>query len=421
MLDEESKKDEQLLSDHPNLSAVALQSLRSTYPLQACRSAVSDAAERLRKSVEVTKGLSTRMDAAMSDLFFLRQPVEEIEEQMPHLDGTPLAEEPCVLALRDLIEQLEQIKIDCAAMLGAARESADSQRSEMLSVIEQRVLVEGAQVETVFATLLEPFEQLRSSLDDVLQRRARLLDSIAVEHTRFTDAKGAASAYPAREDFFRRLLNGADEMVALHAGFTEGIGFYTTTCKQLEQHNKDALHISDLREQDRKRLASPPAAPTTSAPPASSSATAAPHVTPSPYPSQPYNPAQPYNAAQPYTPVQPYAQPSPAPYPQSANNRPPPYSAATQAPRPAHPSVVQAYATPHQPPMATVTAVGGHSALPTVSSRPVAPPSARPASSAAPAPGKIACFQCRRHFGVPPGTKVVACPFCQSHNRVPGT
>ena len=46
--------------DHPNLSAVALQSLRSTYQ-QACRSAVSDAAERLRKSVEVTKGLSTRM------------------------------------------------------------------------------------------------------------------------------------------------------------------------------------------------------------------------------------------------------------------------------------------------------------------------------------------------------------------------
>ena len=58
MLDEESKKDEQLLSDHPNLSAVALQSLRSTYPLQACRSAVSDAAERLRKSAEGITGIS---------------------------------------------------------------------------------------------------------------------------------------------------------------------------------------------------------------------------------------------------------------------------------------------------------------------------------------------------------------------------
>ena len=26
----------------------------------------------------------------------------------------------------------------------------------------------------------------------------------------------------------------------------------------------------------------------------------------------------------------------------------------------------------------------------------------------------------KKHFGVPPQTSVVACPFCSSHNRVPG-
>ena len=36
------------------------------------------------------------------------------------------------------------------------------------------------------------------------------------------------------------------------------------------------------------------------------------------------------------------------------------------------------------------------------------------------APSKMACYSCKRHFGVPPNTSIAACPFCQTHNRVPG-
>ncbi len=44
------------------------------------------------------------------------------------------------------------------------------------------------------------------------------------------------------------------------------------------------------------------------------------------------------------------------------------------------------------------------------------PPIPQPASSI----NKIACHGCYKQFGVPPNVRVVACPFCGKHNRVPG-
>ena len=35
------------------------------------------------------------------------------------------------------------------------------------------------------------------------------------------------------------------------------------------------------------------------------------------------------------------------------------------------------------------------------------------------APPKIGCCNCRKVFAVPAGSKIVACPYCGTHNRVP--
>ena len=108
VLDEEGKRDEELLKELPTAN---LASMRSTYNLQMVRSSVTDASERLNKSVTVTSDLCARFDASLDKLAAITPSIEEIEHSMPHLDGTPLDQEPCVLALRSLIEQLEQIKV----------------------------------------------------------------------------------------------------------------------------------------------------------------------------------------------------------------------------------------------------------------------------------------------------------------------
>ena len=86
-----------------------------------------------------------------------------------------------------------------------------------------------------------------------------------------------------------------------------------------------------------------------------------------------------------YTPPQTYTPPTTRPPPPvvSADPPPPPYPGAAQAP----PLVAHA--------------------------RPMAAPPARRR------PDKMGCYQCGKVFGVPAGTDVIGCPFCQAHNRVP--
>lgn len=193
-----------------------------------------------------------------------------------------------------------------------------------------------------------------------------------------------------------------------HRGLTEGLGFYTKVRETFLAINRDAVRIADERQSERERLVKaasfgapavapvpPPPPPSHSAPPPHPSApqTAVPmpasHSQPAyaqqyaPQQAQPYQPAhaQPY-AARPYAqPQQAYAQPQQPhnPYTQQPYN---PY----QQQQPARPP--QAYAQPAQPARA--------------------------------APSRMMCYQCKKQFGVPPNTAIAACPFCQTHNRVPG-
>ena len=52
-------------------------------------------------------------------------------------------------------------------------------------------------------------------------------------------------------------------------------------------------------------------------------------------------------------------------------------------------------------------------------SRPQSAPQYAPVQASPRAPPKIMCYQCRRQFQVPAGSSIVACPYCQAHNRVP--
>ena len=166
---------------------------------------------------------------------------------------------------------------------------------------------------------------------------------------------------------------GAEEALELLSGFKEGAAFYTSVVRELSAVAEQAGRISDRRERERaafkKRAAAPPPPPPPSttggrAQVAAATAFMAPSNTPS--------------------------------YPGAASNTPvvgvrqsaaPSYAAAPSYPT-ATPYAPQYQAQPQRP---------------------------QPQS----APPKIGCCNCRKVFAVPAGSKIVACPYCGTHNRVP--
>ena len=196
MLKTESEKDQTLTDEVP---AANLSSMRSSMALTTCRSTVSAAAEKVKTANSVTKKLGTRLDAAMDDLTALTPSIHEIEAQMPHLDGTPLEEEPCVGALRTLLESLDQIKVDSAATLGSARQMADEQRNETerLGV----ALLGGGASSDVLTEAMGVFEGVQASLRALHARRETLLDEVGVQHDLLMRAQGAASNYTVRQEY----------------------------------------------------------------------------------------------------------------------------------------------------------------------------------------------------------------------------
>ena len=333
--------------------------------------------------------------------------------------------------LRMLIDQLEQIKVDSAATVGAARSMADEQKGD--ETIGEQLLRRGkgsdVPIETVLAEYMKPFSEVQAGLGALQARRAVLFEQVRKQHELFVRARGAASSFEARQAYFRTLLHGAEEVGELHAGLTEGRNFYQTIRAALKECVERAMEISDTRKDERRRLiaatkfgsgqstssgAQATAAAATTAAATSAAAMAAtasqrPQAAAAPAPplyssamSQPYNPAMPYANAPSY-PQQAYPQqPYPGqPYPQQAYPQQASASAFAQ-PAVAQPSYPQS--TPRAPQQPAVA----H-----------AQPARAQPQAASTAPKKIACYQCRQHFGVPPGSAVVACPFCRCHNRVP--
>ena len=174
---------------------------------------------------------------------------------------------------------------------------------------------------------------------------------------------------------------GAEEALELQSGFQEGAAFYISVVREISAVAEQAARISDRRERERaafKRFAANQAAVRAAAPPppppssttggraqvAAATAFMAPSNTPS-YPGAPSN-----------TPVVGVRQ-----------SAAPSYAAAPSYPT-ATPYAPQYQAQPQRP---------------------------QPQS----APPKIGCCNCRKVFAVPAGSKIVACPYCGTHNRVP--
>ena len=319
---------------------------------------------------ETTKKQGERLDAALEEIELLTHSMDEIEGKMPHLDGTPLEQEPCVKALRKLIEDLDQIKVDSAAQMVVLREKAEYQQKDASLGEELVQAVKGGggsrersidAVDEVLKRRMSEFEIIDADLGALHNRSLTLISQVDVQKKLFDKATAKAKSYGARQEYFKKLLHGAEELVELHAGLKEGCNFYGKILNQLRRAMQEASQISDQRREERDRLL---AASRFGQNNNNNSGGwwGGGGSTSQPAPQQPMPRAQP-------------AQPMPRAQP------------------------VQAQPMPRAQPV---------QAQPMPRAQPTGPPQ------------KIACCYCGKHFGIPPNTAIVACPHCKGHNRVPG-
>ena len=262
MLDEEGDKDKALLRDVPSAklssmkTSMTLQvssnscSTRQQHPpaalttpplpplLQTLRSTVTAAKDMITKpgrncpaTRETTKKQGERLDAALEEIEQLTHSMDEIEGMMPHLDGTPsLEQEPCVKALRKLIEDLDQIKVDSAAQMVVLREKAEYQQKDASLGEELVQAVKGGggsrersidAVDEVLKRRMSEFEIIDADLGALHNRSSKLIKEVDVQKKLFEKATAKAKSYGARQEYFKKLLHGAEELVELHAGLKE--------------------------------------------------------------------------------------------------------------------------------------------------------------------------------------------------------
>ena len=175
---------------------------------------------------------------------------------LPHLDGTPLEEEPCVPALRTLLESLEGMKGDAAATLAAAQaQRADEEATGSLAaalVNRPDGVSADAHAAATLASAMGVYTAVESSMAEAHARREALLDEVATQQQLFMAAQSEAGNYAARKEYLGQLENGAAEALAVKSGLEQGENFYTGILRRIEQQLVDVAQVNEAREGERK-------------------------------------------------------------------------------------------------------------------------------------------------------------------------
>ena len=117
----------------------------------------------------------------MHAIVWLEPPLEELEAGLPHLDGKPLEDEPCVPALRSLLDQLEQLKASAAADVERARAAhAEARESSVLGAALLASKAGPQSTDGAAAVAKEPFLRVLSEYEEKQRRRRQLLEEVFV-------------------------------------------------------------------------------------------------------------------------------------------------------------------------------------------------------------------------------------------------
>ena len=180
--------------------------VNSSILLGTCRSRLAQCRTRLRTAADVTRELTSRLSAAGPGIEAIEAPLEALHASLPHLDGTPLEAEPCVPALRKLLDDLDGLKADGAASLAAAHAAEQQQRGAAVRLGEGLLLRQLAgTLEQAMAELLAPLEAMERDAAEREVRRAELLQRLATQARVFETARSDASSFEARQAYLAKI------------------------------------------------------------------------------------------------------------------------------------------------------------------------------------------------------------------------
>ena len=179
----------------------------SSSALGACRARLAQCKTRLRTAADVTRGLTSRLSAAVPGIEAIEAPLEELHASLPHLDGTPLEAEPCVPALRKLLDDLDGFKADGAASLAAAHAAEQQQQRELAVQLGEGLLLRqlAGTLEEAMVELLAPLEAMERDAAEREVRRTELLQRLAEQARAFETARSDASSFEARQAYLATL------------------------------------------------------------------------------------------------------------------------------------------------------------------------------------------------------------------------
>jgi len=404
LLSAEEDKDAQFLSENPALS---LSQLRSSDTMSQCRTELHAARGHLRQAVDVTHKLRERLDKASDEIALIEAPVEQLAQQMPHKDGTPLSNEPCVPALYDLMHRLSQIKVQVEESIARWRRlKAEQQQSAALG--EALLAMEATDVQQKLQEELKPYVEAAVEYSALQRQREELLQQVDVQARLFENAQRDASSFDARQRYLRQLSLGAEEASAIAKGLAEGVAFYNKILSQLRRKAEQASQLADERAKERDELVN-----------AEARRKMQEHDEHERLSQQLLQQQQQRERQQQQQQWQPTAYSS-ASSMQTAIARP--IRADPHGHDQHHNHHQQAYPGAHAQSQIAVAQAYPASAGANAQRLPQAVAQSVPAplrQSAAP-PSIIMCYKCRKQFGVPPHTSVIGCPYCSAHNRVPG-
>jgi len=231
---------------------------------------------------------------------------------------------------------------------------------------------------------------------------------VRVQRELFVAARQAEESYTEKQEYLRLLTLGAEETTAVHSGLVEGKHFYEVVLTELRKACEGAANVADAREGERRQLqrrlaetTSPPPPPYSAAAPSAAAPSAAASCAAASAADGALNALEQARSA----------------WFQRATNACNSGGHAAPAAAPYELPCATAFPAPASTPVTPVAVP--IPCRPAPAQQPATPPAIATAAATPPPISMIGCYNCRKQFGVPPNTSIVACPFCATHNRVP--
>ncbi|XP_049821414.1 programmed cell death 6-interacting protein isoform X2 [Aethina tumida] len=288
----------------------------------------------INNAVEADKVVRQKFESNRNGIQILSKPPAEIEAALPHGPSGNVENSSAVVALRQLMEEVETIKAERDVIESELKSATTDMKDVFLTALAKDGAISEAPISV--ETLGRVYGPLQKQVAESIEKQASLISRIREAHAQFTQESGSTAG--GRETMMCELAAAHDAFRDLLNNLKEGTKFYNDLTQLLVTFQNKVSDFTFARKTEKEELLKDLTQQTSRAGPA-------------PTPTQPsYHSGS--QDGQPSTPSVPSSAPSPAtttsgslPYPVYVQGMPVPYGASGSAPYPSYvpPPMPQGY------------------------------------------------------------------------------